>query len=86
MRPICKREGCDNDFDKKRDNHEFCQRTCYRKWYYDNIEGEEEETQPEYKCKHCGHVSKLDFDPVEEDSFIKFKNYECPDCGESVHK
>ena len=82
----CKREGCTTKFKKKRSNHECCGRECYRKWYYDNVEGEEEKTLPSYKCNNCGHQAKLDFDPVEEDDFIRFKNFKCPECNQKVHE
>lgn len=79
MPTICKLEGCGNKFEKKKSNHKFCRRKCYRKWYYENKEKPDDDTKPKYICPECGGLQFLEFDPTED--FLAFSNFECPYCG-----
>lgn len=67
---------CGEKFEKKKYDHLYCRRKCFKIAYRKKMKIE---TFPSYKCPECNQLSALTFFPKHDlDSWTKYK---CPHCG-----
>lgn len=69
----CKRKGCKVSFKQITTNQEYCSPECRE------IESNENEKYPEYRCGGCNKMVPLGFNPVKE--YNKWASFTCPECG-----
>ena len=66
---------CGEMFTSNKTRHFYCSRKCFRRHYYKKAK---EDNFPSYRCKHCGNMVVLDFDPRKD--VIKWEFFVCPHC------